>query len=212
MYISRVEIDSQNRRKIKDLTQVGAFHNWVEQSFPKEFDKNIRSRKLWRIDELRGKQYLLIISSEMPDLKRLEKYGVENSAQTKNYDRFLNSLRESARMKFRVVLNPVISLFNSDEKRGVVKPHVTVEHQMRYLLDRCEKNGFLLNEGEFVIVNRGYEVFRKPNQKSVRLVKVTYEGILTISDVEIFKKVLIEGLGKKKAYGFGMMTVIPTGK
>ena len=50
MYISRVEIDSENRRKIKDLTHLGAFHNWVEQSFPDEFDKEIRSRKLWRID------------------------------------------------------------------------------------------------------------------------------------------------------------------
>lgn len=36
MYLSRVEIDSQNRRKTKDLTHVGAYHNWVEQSFPAE--------------------------------------------------------------------------------------------------------------------------------------------------------------------------------
>ncbi|NLQ94475.1 type I-E CRISPR-associated protein Cas6/Cse3/CasE, partial [Streptococcus mutans] len=30
-------------------------------------------------------------------------------------------------------------------------------------------------------------------------------------DVDRFRKVLTEGIGKKKAYGFGMMTVIPVG-
>ena len=36
MYISRVEIDLNNRQKIRDLTHLGAYHNWVEQSFPDE--------------------------------------------------------------------------------------------------------------------------------------------------------------------------------
>ena len=71
MYISRVEIDSENRRKIKDLTHLGAFHNWVEQSFPDEFDKEIRSRKLWRIDTLNNKNYLLVVSENEPDFSRL---------------------------------------------------------------------------------------------------------------------------------------------
>ena len=57
MYLSRVAIDSQNRRKIRDLTHLGAYHNWVESSFPEEFEKNVRSRKLWRIDMLQGQKY-----------------------------------------------------------------------------------------------------------------------------------------------------------
>lgn len=64
MYLSRVEIDSQNRRKTKDLTHVGAYHNWVEQSFPAEQVESIRSRKLWRIDSIQGKQYLLLVSTQ----------------------------------------------------------------------------------------------------------------------------------------------------
>ena len=137
MYISRVEIDMNNRRKVKNLTHVGAFHDWVERSFPNEIEKQIRTRKLWRIDTLQGKNYLIIISSEKPDLLLLEKYGVEGSAQTKLYDNFLNTLKKGNRMKFRVALNPVISLPSSDnKKRGIVKPHVTSEYQMKYLKDR----------------------------------------------------------------------------
>lgn len=46
MYISRVEIDRYNRRKVRDLTHVGAYHAWVEESFPSELEQSIRTRKL----------------------------------------------------------------------------------------------------------------------------------------------------------------------
>ena len=39
MYISRVEIDRYNRRKVRDLTHVGAYHAWVEESFPSELEQ-----------------------------------------------------------------------------------------------------------------------------------------------------------------------------
>lgn len=209
MYISRVEIDIHNRKKIKELTHLGAYHNWVEQSFPKEVNSKTRTRKLWRIDKIKGVNYLIVLSSKKPDLHLLESYGVENTASTKNYNDYLSSLKEGQKMRFRVVLNPVITLSRGSGQRGVTKPHVTVEYQMKYLLDRSERNGFLLNKDEFTIVERGYETFRKTNQKTIRLIKVIYEGILTVNNINIFRKTLVNGFGKKKAYGFGMMTVIP---
>lgn len=36
MYLSRVEIDQGNRQKLKDLTHLGAYHSWVENSFPEK--------------------------------------------------------------------------------------------------------------------------------------------------------------------------------
>ncbi len=209
MFISKVEVDRQNRKKIKDLNHVGAYHHWVEQSFPQEIDKNVRSRKLWRLDALSGKVYLLVVSAIAPDLPSLEKYGLPNSAQTKDYDGFLRTLEVGTKARFRVTLNPVVSVMEKGGKRGRVMPHVTVEQQMKFLFDRAEKNGFILKENEFTIVERGYAEFKKANQKPLRLSKVSYEGILTVSDRDQFIRTLTEGIGKKKAYGFGMMTVIP---
>ena len=45
--------------------------------------------------------------------------------------------------------------------------------------------------------------------KPLDLAMATYEGNLVVTDKEKFIKTLTEGIGKKKAYGFGMMTVIP---
>ena len=45
--------------------------------------------------------------------------------------------------------------------------------------------------------------------KTVRLSQAAFEGVLQVKDAELFRHALIQGIGRKKAYGFGMMTVIP---
>ncbi|MBR3242128.1 MAG: type I-E CRISPR-associated protein Cas6/Cse3/CasE [Parasporobacterium sp.] len=209
MYLSRVEIDSQNRRKISDLTHLGAYHNWVESSFPAQFKEGTRSRKLWRIDTLQGKKYLLLMSKEKPDLDILEKYGVAGSAETKSYDRFLESIEEGRIYKFRVTLNPVKSLSRGEGKRGRVVPEITAKQQIQYLEERANKHGFELIPDELQIVERGWEPFGKQGQKMIRLSKATFEGALKVTDKTVFYRTLTEGIGKKKAYGFGLLTVIP---
>lgn len=209
MYLSRVEIDVENRRKIKDLTHIGAYHNWVEQAFPQEIKDQERSRKLWRIDKLQGKSYLLIQSSTKPDLEKLESYGLAGSGQVKAYDKFLDKLEEGKTYNFRVVLNPVVSLTNPEGKRGRVVPYLKVEDQMKFFIDRTEKNGFSVDPDQVMIVERSYVNLKKQNKRPVRLIKVAYEGLLTIENLDIFKDLLLKGFGKKKAYGFGLMTLIP---
>lgn len=209
MYLSRVKIDRDNRKKIRDLSHIGAYHNWVESSFPEEFEKEIRSRKLWRIDILGGVPYLLLVSETKPDRDKLERYGVEKSSEIKSYEPFLDNLKNGTRARFRIKLNPVVSKSDGTQSRGRVIPLVSDKDQIGFLMDRSEKNGFRLSPEEFNIVSKGYEVLKQPRKRPINIVKAEYEGVLTIIDLEKFKKVLREGLGKKKAYGFGMMTVIP---
>lgn len=211
MYISRVEVNINNRKKMRELTHLGAYHNWVESSFPDEFKENVRTRKLWRIDQINDKVYLLIVSKYPPNIDLLENYGVKHSAEIKNYERFLKTLRKGMRARFRVKLNTVVSKKSKSKGlniRGRVQP-VKSSEQYSFILDRAETNGFKLNYAEFNIVERGYGKFKHENQKPIDLISATYEGILTITDVEKFKKALTHGIGRKKAYGFGMMTVIP---
>lgn len=206
MYLSRVEIDVDNRRMMRQLTHLGAYHSWVEESFPNEIDQEVRTRKLWRIDDLDGKRYLLVLSETAPDLMSLEKFGVKSTAQTKSYDHFLSSLEEGMTLNFRVTLNPVISLSQGTGKRGTVVPHVTEEHQLQYLYDRALKNGFDLQHVK--IIDRSFPRLKGKGKKALKIVKVTFEGVLTIADLEVFRNTLVRGIGKKKAYGMGLLTVI----
>lgn len=207
MYISRVQIDTDNRRKISDLTHLGAYHSWVEDSFPEERLTTERSRKLWRIDHLGGRAYLLLVSPDKPDLNRLEKYGVPGSAETKSYDSLLDGVTEGKRYRFRAALNPVHSVMEEGKKRGRVYPEITVPRQMEYFSGRMEKNGF--ESSDYTITERGFRVLKKTGSRPLRLCYAVYEGSLTVTDAELFRNALMHGIGRKKAYGFGLITVIP---
>ncbi|WP_329886935.1 type I-E CRISPR-associated protein Cas6/Cse3/CasE [Pseudoramibacter faecis] len=210
MFMSRVAIDTENRKKLRELSHLGAYHAWVEDSFPEERDqpKAERSRKLWRIDRLQGAPYLLVVSPTPPALSALEKYGVAGSAACRDYAPLLDRLAAGQRLRFRATLNPVASVMHSGKKRGRVIPCGTVDAEMKYLFKRAEKNGFTLEADNFTITDRGFALLKKGGE-NIRLARASYEGMLEVIDVAQFRRTLTEGIGRKKAYGFGLMTVIP---
>ncbi|MBM0046408.1 type I-E CRISPR-associated protein Cas6/Cse3/CasE [Anaerococcus sp. mt242] len=210
MYMSRVEIDFNNRMNLKKLSNLNAYHSWVEESFPDEIKNKTRTRKLWRIDQLKGKNYLLLVSETKPDLDQLEKYGVKGTASTKVYDSFLNKLKNGDIARFKVVLNPTISIKSKVDKskRGKIVPLKSSEFA-NYLLDRSLKNGFFLNDDDFLITERKIVPFKhSKNSKKINLDQVTYQGKLKITDKDKMIETLTSGIGKKRAYGFGLMTII----
>lgn len=211
MYLSRVKIDTSNRFNVKQLDHLGAYHSWVEDSFPDELTLGFRTRKLWRIDEMDHGHYLLVLSQEKPDLIKLEKYGVAKSAETKKYDVLLEQLKESDKLRFCLVLNPVKSLSQGKNSgnRGRVIPLVTAEQQIQYLEGKALQNGFSINNNEVIVTNKSFELLKRKKQKPLKICKATYEGILKIENLDNFKNCLINGIGKKKAYGCGLLTVIP---
>lgn len=214
MYISRVKLDLTNRKNLRDLSHLGCYHGWIEDSFPNERGKGDRSRKLWRIDSIHDEYYLLVLSEEKPEESILEKYAVKGSLEIKDYDPFIEKLREGMQAKFRIKLNTVKSLADRSQgrRRGRLVP-VPLDELIPYFLSRAEKNGFYVDEDDLKIVARSKELFEKQDQENTRikldLVSTSYEGLLTITDLEKFKKALTQGIGKKKAYGFGLLTIIP---
>ena len=64
MYLTRMELNTKNRDTMHLLSSPEKIHGLVESAFQGE-----RKRNLWRIERLRGKLYLLILSPDQPDLK-----------------------------------------------------------------------------------------------------------------------------------------------
>ncbi|MCL0319227.1 type I-E CRISPR-associated protein Cas6/Cse3/CasE [Apilactobacillus xinyiensis] len=210
MYLSRVEIDVNNHQKIQDLNHLGAYHNWVEQSFPDEVNASIRTRKLWRVDELNHKKYLLIVSENMPVQAKLEHYGIPGSSSIIDYGKFIEKLKNGMHARFRAVLNPAVSKSTGKKsgQRGKVYECLSLDSQMQYLYNRADKNGFDISDGEYMVKHSSSELLVKSNRPCY-IKQVAYEGRLVIKDIDKFKAVLTEGLGRKKAYGCGMFTIIP---
>lgn len=208
MYLSRVEIDRYNRKTIMDLTHLGTYHGWVESCFDE--DKINRSRKLWRLDKINGREFLLILSEEKPMIDILEKYGVRGTANSKKYDKLLDSVESGMTAKFKIELNAVKSIRDDSKnsKRGALRP-ISFDESYDFFNERASKNGFEVL-GDLFITDKSVKKMKKKNEGvSVSLNSITYEGILKVTDEDKFKRALAEGIGKKKAYGFGLLSIIP---
>lgn len=205
MYLSRVQIAMYNRNTMLALANSNHFHGALESCF-----SYTGSRKLWRLDNVNGTMYLLILSQEEPNLSSFCKQfsPSQDSWETKDYTPLLENLKAGTIWRFRLTSNPTISHRTDKDKRGKVLAHITTEYQRKWLIERSEKNGFQLFENDFNITGNKWQRFIKRDRCNVTFLSVTYEGLLNIKDVVLFRKVLTEGLGRGKAYGMGLMTVM----
>lgn len=202
MYLSRITLNTALRETMKALISPSIFHGAIERSFP-----GGRMRRLWRIDDLYGKKYILILSETVPILENFaEQFGFPGEYETKDYTPLLGRISDGERWQFRLTANPVVS-----KSHGKIIAHTTPEFQKKWLSERAERFGFLIRDAEFQTVQSKWYDFCKKDvagSSRIRLISVTFEGILTITNVNEFRKTLCNGIGREKAYGQGLMTII----
>ena len=198
------------RETMRALSSPQLLHGAVEQSFDGE-----RQRNLWRIDWLGERCYLLLLSPERPDLTHIaQQFGYperEPLWETRDYDPLLTRVAEGQAWRFRLRANPVHSCTKPGRKRerGQVLAHLTPAQQKHWLLTRAAEHGFLLTEVDFDVVHTEWQRFRKgSDRQEVSLRTAAFEGILTVTDPVLFRKTLLSGIGRAKAYGCGLMTIM----
>lgn len=205
MYLSRVAIDVKRHESMKALYNLEILHGMIEGSFWGE-----RKRNLWRVDRMGGEDYLLLLSKTPPQTNSLpEQVGYTNSVwETKNYDSLLDRITEGSKWYFRLTANPTVATPTKGRKRGKVKAITVVPKQREWLKKQSMIKGFLLQDDRFDVVQSEWRTIKKAG-KEIQIFSSTYEGILTVTDSEIFCKTLTEGIGREKAFGMGLLTVIP---
>ena len=205
MYMTRMELETAKRATVLALASPNLFHGAIESAFPGE-----RKRRLWRIDTLSRRQYLLIVSEDRPDLTAAcAQFGVEIEGwETRDYAPFLSRIEADSCWHFRLAANPTISKAQKEGERGRIYAHVTVDQQKQWLLSRAEKHGFGIEASGFDIVSRGVITFDKgAERRHVTLGVCTFEGELRVTNAELFRTALTEGIGRGKAYGLGLLTI-----
>ena len=210
MYLSRLPLDVRRYETMRALAAPVRLHGMIERGFLGE-----RERNLWRIDELRGTTYLLLLSRERPDLSEAQKQiGFDSRPpETRDYAPLLARVNAGSRWRFRLCANPTRSVPQPGQKRGYVEA-VTVAFAQREWLERqADKHGFSLQAGEFDVVKSEWVRFEKGRDgaRPVTMLRATFEGVLTVKDAALFQEALTQGLGRGKAYGMGLMTVVGCG-
>lgn len=209
MYLSRAELDPARRNTMTALVSPQKFHGAVESSFEGE-----RRRRLWRLDQLGGKLYLLLLSEEIPDLTDLcQQFGSGSGAETRDYTPLLDRVTAKSCWNFRLTANPTHSCKKTEDlyARGALKPCYLEVEQKQWLCEQAKKHGFEVTEDSFIVAKKQTYHFKKSGVQEVTLLAVTYEGVLQVTEPDKFKTMLCEGLGRGKAYGLGLMTIVRHG-
>lgn len=169
---------------------------------------------LGRLDSLNGKLYLLLLSEELPDLTGLcAQFGTGAAPETRRYEPLLERVTPGSCWQFRLTANPTRTRKDPADPlaRGALKPCYLEAEQEQWLLEQAGKHGFALTEGAFQVTRKQTCHFRKNGKRPVTLLAVTYEGILQVTDPEAFREMLCQGIGRGKAYGLGLMTILHGG-
>lgn len=213
--LTRIYLNPAKRGGRKLLTNPQAMHAAVRGAFPPDIDTE-NSRVLWRVDNRQHEHILYILGPERPDAHHIvEQAGWETRpAETADYAGLLNRITEGQKWRFELAANPVSSKSRGEGKRGRIVAHVTADQQMQWLLERSERDGFVVvrDEGENLqarVTKRDVLRFRRTEKRPVTLHTARFTGVLEVKDPERFRQTLTHGLGRAKAYGCGLMTLAP---
>ena len=163
---------------------------------------------------MHGKYYLLLVSEDKPNLEVIAEQFSSTPYEygCKEYQSYINRIKNGDTLQFRLTANPTYSVKKDDHsKRGTVHAHITPNYQKKWLIKKGEKCGFAVEENDFDVLESQWHSFKKQHNKGSRvsLVSAVFEGKLKVINAEQFRQSLVSGIGREKAYGMGMMTVIP---
>ena len=191
MYITQIELDLRNHLIFKKLRSLDDYHAYVESAFPAEQLLGMRKRHLWRLDG----QTILLVSDDEPDKEALSRYG---KVITKDYSKFVENISSTRPYQFKLVANPL----QMDIKNRRIPCHGNSQ-RLEWLKKQGARYGFTIIQAQVVGYNEN-----KIRKHRFTVKSVTFEGILQVTDIEKFKQALKQGIGREKAYGCGMVTIM----
>jgi CRISPR system Cascade subunit CasE len=202
------------RLHLRRIPSAAQIHGMIESAFPGSRENR---RLIWRVDPWGEDWHLWLVSPDKPDMTALVSAlavpGEENDSR--DYDPLLSRIQAGQVWRFRLCANPVHSV-NGDPntgKRGRVHAHQTVQHQESWLKEpqRLERLGF--TPLDFAVTGDSWRYFKKHGRGTpVALRAVTSDGVLRVDDAQKFRQTLVQGVGRGKAYGLGLLTISGCGQ
>lgn len=212
MYLTRFDLNGARRSTRALLASPQKLHAAVAAAFPPSADGD---RALWRVDPFQHKATLYLVSPSRPDLTHLvEQAGwpaAEQGWLTRDYTPLLDKLHPGEQWQFRLTANPTHAHRPDGAARSKRYGHVTAAQQTDWLLARAGAHGFAVaDDGRAVQATRREVVrFAHRGGAPVTLTRVTYNGILEVTDPAALRRALTGGIGPAKAYGCGLLTLAP---
>lgn len=203
MYLSLLKLNPSSRKVRVEAYRPYELHRSIMHAFP---DKNNGGpgRVLFRldIDQKTGNMSVLVQSEKKPDWTSLDNSGnfLLQPSQSKIFE---PSISAGQVLYFRLRANPTVK--RNDKRLGIL----TEEEQIKWLQRKGEDSGFVVVSLSVVPEGIAHDktTDSSANQHDLSLLSVRFEGVLKVTDAQIFRKTVEKGIGSAKGFGFGLLSV-----
>jgi CRISPR system Cascade subunit CasE len=180
-------------KSLKSLSIKGVYriHKLIYSLFPGEK----RSFLFYDRPECRFGKEILILSEMQPLLPPV---GILQSKVIP--DSFL----ENSSYAFQIMLNAV-----KRNSEGKLVPIIGKEEAAAWFLSKQNSWGFEVIQDSFEVFETGVQIFEKGETKITQS-KASFRGVLRVTDRSVFKQSFEQGIGRGKAFGFGLLQLIKT--
>lgn len=203
MRLTRIRLNPQRRSTWRLQSSIEALHAAVEKGFPTED----HGRVLWRLDSNKVGPVVYVVSEQTPDYTGLvEECGWPRSSygeqvSTLDYDRFLRSIYDSQRIAFKIRFNSVKSAKNLGKRQvSIIGKNALDLISSRLSTVMSIESIRQVDEEHPVLVKAGHRF--NPTM-------LTFEGSASVTDADSLRALMVNGVGRMKAYGCGLLTVTP---
>lgn len=212
MYLSRITLHTNqlSPSQLLRLVDRGEYvmHQWLWQLFP----GGDQRQYLYRREEIQGAFRFYVLSATPPAMN--EMFSIESRP-------FSPALSAGQRLRFTLRANPTVCRAGKrhdllmDAKRQR-KAHADgqeirdYQHQAarEWLARQGELNGFSLYVAN-VDSYRQQQVIKSQSRRMIQFSSVDYSGVLQVNDPALFLQRLLQGYGKSRAFGCGLMMIRP---
>lgn len=212
MYLSRITLHTALLvpSQLLHLVERGEYvmHQWLWELFPGGKERQF----LYRREELQGAFRFFVLSQERP---------AESAIFDVQCRPFAPELSVGQILRFTLRANPTIckagkrhDLLMEAKRQVKTQPDSrdiwTYQQQaaLEWLSRQGEQNGFSLREAS-VDAYRQQQIRREKSRQMIQFSSVDYAGVLVVNNPVLFLQRLVQGYGKSRAFGCGMMLIKP---
>ncbi|MEU8445520.1 type I-E CRISPR-associated protein Cas6/Cse3/CasE [Streptomyces microflavus] len=213
LWLTRIVPDTRSREARRDMGDPIGTHRRIMSLFPSEAGPDPRARfgVLFRTEDTPAGPHLLVQSTHEPDTNQLpDSYG---TTLARPLDALLDAIRPGLTIRYLCAASPVRKPGATTRALYNLPPVVALTGTAadEWWLRQADNSGIkpLTHHSHPLDTVRGQ---RRPDgapPQNIRHARTQFDGTAAIIDTDLLRQAVLNGIGRGKAYGCGLLSIAP---